>query len=290
MLTLFTCPKPFIGHIRIIQRNAIQSWLAQKNGFEIILIGEDDGIAETASEFGLIHIPKVECNEYGTPLINSIFALAQERAINELLCYINADILLLDDLIGVIKKISLPDFLMVGRRWDLDVFESINFGDNSWKDSISDLIKKKGILQIPNAIDYFIFKRGSIKQLPSFAVGRPGWDNWVIYNSWKKGIPIIDATESLTVVHQNHGYSHVPKHSGFMWEGPEAQKNRELMGVVKNYRFSILDATHVLKTDGLKRAYTEPYLRRKWKRIPLFYPWIYPLHRLINGLLRKVLK
>ena len=28
MLTIFTIPKPFIGHIGVIQRNAIMSWLA----------------------------------------------------------------------------------------------------------------------------------------------------------------------------------------------------------------------------------------------------------------------
>ena len=89
MLTLFTAPKSFKGHYEIIQINAIQSWLHLRPECEIILLGNDEGTAEVASRFGVLHLPDIESNEYGTPLINSMFSKAQGVARYQLLCYIN---------------------------------------------------------------------------------------------------------------------------------------------------------------------------------------------------------
>lgn len=52
MLTIFSCPKPFHGHIRVIQMNVIQSCVRLSPSGEIILFGEEEGIAEAASRFG----------------------------------------------------------------------------------------------------------------------------------------------------------------------------------------------------------------------------------------------
>ena len=72
MLTIFTVPKPFKEHIGVIQRNAIYSW-TQLPGCEIILFGDDDGVAETAEEFGVKHVSDIEKNEHGTPLLDFVF-------------------------------------------------------------------------------------------------------------------------------------------------------------------------------------------------------------------------
>ncbi len=49
MLTIFSIPKPFEGHIGIIQRNAIQSWIAL-SGCEVILCADEYGTAEITYE------------------------------------------------------------------------------------------------------------------------------------------------------------------------------------------------------------------------------------------------
>ena len=59
MVTLFTLPKAFSGHTAIIQRNAFASWKLLQPEVEIIILGDDDGVAETATEFGFKHIPVV---------------------------------------------------------------------------------------------------------------------------------------------------------------------------------------------------------------------------------------
>ena len=80
MLTIFSVPKAFKGHIDVIQRNAIRSWGMLHPDVEIILLGNDAGVAEAAQELGVRHERDVECNEFGTILVHSVFAKAQAMA------------------------------------------------------------------------------------------------------------------------------------------------------------------------------------------------------------------
>jgi len=52
MLTIFSTPKPFLGHIDVIQRNALQSWKRLHPDVEIILFGDDNGAAEVCRDRG----------------------------------------------------------------------------------------------------------------------------------------------------------------------------------------------------------------------------------------------
>ena len=80
MLTIFGIPKAFEGHFEVIQRNAIQSWTRLSPRCQILLFGDEKGTAEVAAELGVRHIPAVDRNEFGTPLLNSIFAQAEKDA------------------------------------------------------------------------------------------------------------------------------------------------------------------------------------------------------------------
>lgn len=46
MLTIFSYPKPFKGHIDVIQRNAINSWTLLNPKPEIILACDEEGTKE----------------------------------------------------------------------------------------------------------------------------------------------------------------------------------------------------------------------------------------------------
>ena len=74
MLTIFTIPKPFIGHIGVIQRNAIISWLHLVPECEIILFGDEPGIQEITQEFGIMHVPEIRKTRYGTPFLDDVFS------------------------------------------------------------------------------------------------------------------------------------------------------------------------------------------------------------------------
>ena len=126
MITLFAIPKAFVGHIGTIQRNAIRSW-ARLPGCQIVLLGRDAGVAEVAAEVGADHIPDVAVNEFNTPLLDSAFRLARERARHALLGYVNSDIILLADFVETARRLPFDDFLMAGRRWNVGIAEPIEF-------------------------------------------------------------------------------------------------------------------------------------------------------------------
>ena len=278
MLTLFTIPKPFQEHVNIIQRNAIRSWLRIIPKVEVILFGNDPGVAEAVREFGILHIPEIEKNEFGTPLLSSAFNLAQKKAKNEILVYINADIILMPDFISAIKKIKKPLFLMSGRRWDLDIKEEIDF-NTDWEKKLQERIKKEGKLHGFSGIDYFVFPKNLPHNLPPFAVGRPGWDNWLIYHIRSLKIPVIDATETITVVHQTHGYSHSIFGEKTRVGGPEAEINLKLAGGFSRM-MTLLDANWILTSKGLKGP---RFPRSFFSLLSLFYPW-----RLLLSIKRKI--
>jgi hypothetical protein len=41
MLTIFSVPKAFLGHIGVIQRNALVSWMRLGEEVQVILLGND---------------------------------------------------------------------------------------------------------------------------------------------------------------------------------------------------------------------------------------------------------
>ena len=244
--SIFSIPKPFTGHSEIIQRNAIQSWLKLIPANQIYLIGDEAGISDIAREFGVNQIADIRKTKFGTPLLSDAFTRIQEIAQTDLVCYLNTDIILLSDFILAVKCIHKQKFLMAGRRWNLDVESAFEFSPG-WEENFRNRVKIDGNLFSEFGIDYFLFPRGMIKGFPDFAVGRPGWDNWLIYNTRSQRICVIDATVEVMVIHQNHDYSHIPlaKKKG-SYEGPEADGNRKFIKSNDNL-FSINDATHCLR-------------------------------------------
>ena len=252
MLTFFAIPKHFRGLTAIIQRNAIKSWTFLKPCPEIILFGGEEGTAEIAAELGLVHISEVTRNTNGTPLANDLFKKAQQRAENDLLCYINADIILLEDFFKAVEMISLERFLMIGQRVDLDYNDSLDFSSKDWINRLRKKVKEEGKLHGHTGIDYIVFPRGLYREIPPFALGRTMWDNWLVYKARSLGVQVVDATSMATVIHQNHDYSHHPGLEAGIWNGAEAEKNKELAGGLK-YEFTIKDATLVLGPGGLEK-------------------------------------
>lgn len=301
-ITLFAIPKPFRGHFDIIQRNAIRSWTLLHPACEIILFGDDEGCAEVAAEFGLRHVPGVARNEYGTPLLNNLFEQAQRIAPHNVLCYVNADIILMSDFMRAVEQVvqRKKHFLMVGQRWDMDIQTPLEFGP-AWEDQLHFEVRSHGTLHNVQGIDYFLFSRGLFGHIPSFLIGRTAWDNWLLYRACERGAPLIDVTQIVMAVHQNHDYSHHPQGEAGVYQGVEAQHNVRLAEGRK--LLFISDATHLLMPDGLKLAFIPWYAQQhmhtlpvfdpsmlwtsrmiRWfSRLPLFYPYLtFPVTLLLN--------
>jgi hypothetical protein len=274
MISLFTIPRSFTGSTGVRQRNAIGTWLRAIPDVEVMLLGDDPGVSDVALELGVRHLPDVRRNDFGTPFLDSAFALAQQHATHDLLGYINTDILLMDDFVAALKRTASDRALIFGRRTDLDVESLLDLGDG-WQQRLAALARREGTLMHPYGSDYFIFRKDTgLCELPPFVVGRPGWDNWFIARALQLGMPVIDITASCVAVHQNHGYGHVPAARGKAWEGPEGDRNYDLAG---GMYASILDATHRLTARGIvKNTKARRLFLRVWyaivKRCARFVP------------------
>lgn len=270
LLTVFSAPKPFTDpHIALIQRNAIGSWTRLPDA-EVILVGEESGLAETVREYGVKHVPQVARNPEGTPLVSSIFSLARQASVSPLLVYVNADILLMPDLIEAARQVmaSVQKFLIVGQRWDLDVTSPLDFSGD-WAARLQRDAHTRGELHRPMGSDYFIFPRDCFADMPDFAIGRAGWDNWMIYKARLEGWATVDATSSIMIVHQSHDYSHLPGGQPH-YKLPETYENIRLAGGREVTRFTLLDTNRQLVDSRLRRpAWSGDRFVRRLETFPL---------------------
>ena len=253
MLTIFTAPKPFTDpHVDLIQRNAIRSWQALGPLVEVALIGDEPGMRLAAEDLQVRQLPDVERNRLGTPRVDSIFRIARETSTQPLLAYVNADILLMPDVLDAARAAlkARDAFLLVGQRWDLDVREALEFGEASAA-TLRQRTRSAGSLHPPGGSDYFLFPRECFTQIPPFAVGRAGWDNWMIFHARKQRWPVIDATASVLVVHQSHDYAHLPQGQAH-YRLPETDENLRLAGGRRRI-FRLSDADFELVEGKVQR-------------------------------------
>lgn len=256
MITIFAIPKPFRGHTDIIQRNALISWTRIRPRPEIILFGDEEGTFEICRELGIQYGSEIRKNEFGTPLLDDLFKKAQEMAGNDLLCYVNADIILFNDLTaaaGLLKGFGTP-FLIVGKRWDAALNEPLDFEDNVLEKWLKTMAEESGRRRHAGTIDYFVFRRGLYTDIPPFAIGRTRWDHWLVGHALKSRAAVIDATSAVFVLHQDHDHAHVKTidgNTGSILKGAEGRRNRQLSGDGKA-RFNIAYATHRLTDSGAK--------------------------------------
>jgi hypothetical protein len=242
-VTIFTMPKAFRGHIGVIQRNALQSWLQLRPQPEIILFGNDEGVAAAAAEWRLRHEPDVRRSDFGTPLMDDMFRRAHGAASHDTLVYINADILLLDDFTAAVARVAaagLEQFLLIGRRIDVNV-GAIDFKHDDWRERIGALANTTGALAPRVCKDYFVFRKPLFADIPPFAIGRAVYDNWFVYHAREKGVPVIDATAVVRAIHQNHDYAHAGSRGQAYVKGEEAKRNRRLAGGLRLIRGSTTD-------------------------------------------------
>lgn len=285
MLTLFSTPKPFHNHIKIIQTNAIRSWSYLNPQPEIILIGNEEGIEDISKELKLRHIPEVERNEYGTPLLNSVFDIGQANATYPVVGYVNADIILMNEFIEAVKMVQdmkIFPFVISGHRFNLNINEYIKF-NNNWEEELKNKVRKNSSISPSDAIDYFIFPKGFYRNLLPFAIGRKRWDNWLIYYAVSNNAYLFDTTYVNKVIHQNHNYANIGKINS------EIIYNEQLFGRKgKKFRFcvyTLMDSSYVLTKNGIKKASIFRKLDAKIDRLLAytvltlkpFMPFSYPI-------------
>jgi len=249
MMTLFTTAKPFTGPFRVIQTNALRSWLELGSDIEVIVFGDDAGSAGVCQELGIRHVPDVALSRWGTPLLSDMFRQADEMAANPTLCFINADIILTPDVRAAVAttRSRFERYLVVAQRRDVDIAEPLDFGPD-WAEEIRRFVERTGELKSEIWIDWFAYPRGMPWEMPDLAVGRTGHDNWLIWRAGELGAAVVDATARATLIHQRHDFSHAGGRLA-VFEGEEAQHQRTLIGSWRHYH-TIFHAAWRLDVDG----------------------------------------
>ena len=265
MITIFATPKPFEGQTAVDQKNAIISWKLMMPDAQIILIGDDFGTQECAKAMDICHAGGVKVNELGTPRLDSIFRIAQEKARYDILMYINADIVFthpagvqIDLLINHYKRGN--DILAVGRRLDTDIKFELTLDDTNLNSFYSNISSALSLAKLHgrSGLDYFIFNKNSF-EMPPFLIGRPCWDNWLLWHCYKKKFSLIDCSNSLKILHQNHDYGHSPSGGVGRVLGEEWDYNVRIAGGYRNQE-NLYCVTHRLTDFGV----VSMSLLRRW--------------------------
>ena len=247
MLTIFTTPKPFTEDTTDRQCYAIRSWLQITP--DVIVFGEEQD-RDIIEELGARFIDDYKRNELGTPYVDSLFDRAQELAKYPTLMYVNADVILLPGVGDVVKAIEqYGNFFVMGQRIDIDL-PNIIPGDANWVRHYQMCAAQSGRLIDQTGKDYFIVPNPVPFDIPSFLVGRLMWDTAFVRLAHEAGCTLFDATPSITALHIQHGYDHLPGGRTEYAQGPETKYNYSLVGQTKTINGHIYDAPHVINFDG----------------------------------------
>ncbi len=198
------------------------------------------------------HEPLIGSTASGTPRIDELFGRARATGRFDLLCFVNADILLPPSLTSAVASVAerFDRFVALGRCRNVDVAERVDAPD--WR-----RLRTDGAMRPPGGIDYLVFSRDAYGTIPPFALGRAGFDNWLVWEARRRRIPVVDLTSAVPAIHQNHEYSHVHGGRAASYNGEEALENIRLAGG-ELHLFNIDDATHRLTPAGLRRNRLAP--------------------------------
>ena len=272
MLTLFTALRPFTDvHAALIQRNAIGSWVALEPTPQIVLMGDDAGVAEVAQEFGLLHLPGVETNEKGVPMRSSMCQLARRVAEHELMCIINGDIIILDGFYEALQRVRLKQFVAAGRRYNLDIHDAVDFHDADWSAKLQNRLDQEGELFGPSAIDYVVYSRNiSPPVLPPFPMADGDWDPWFLFQHQQQGIPVVNLNHVVTVIHQNHETPEDAKRKRRKWYRSAEGKTTVRQTGGFSSMITLREADYVMTSNGLERP---PLPYRLLSRLARYQTW-----------------
>ncbi len=242
-LTIVSTCKPFIGDDAIRQRNSIISWITAVKPQNVLLVGDEPGVAEISEEFGLMNDKEVDRIDGRLPSLQGVLDSPSLRD-SPFVCYVNADVILPANTTDVLERVArqMSQFMIVGERWNIDLLRPIKSTEIADR-SLETFARQHGRLPGPHWVDYFIYPQGLLGEIPRLAIAGGLWDHWLVGRALQQGASVVDATSVLTAIHQEH-------------QRPDANAaesrwttNLEVIGDQRMLR-TIADATHSLATDG----------------------------------------
>lgn len=167
--------------------------------------------------------------------LSELFVTAEAAAANDLLCEISSDILLSGDFLPALEAIQdIERPFVIGQRHDQQEDGSL-------------------VLHPLSAADYFIYRKGTLGDIPPFHIGRTAYDNWLIWAAIDRGLTVIDATAAITAVHQRHSYPEYGNRA-LMLQSKERDENIRMAFDTGMAEWHNIDAApYVLNGSGVKK-------------------------------------
>eukprot|EP01060_Flectonema_neradi_P009011 TRINITY_DN16443_c0_g1_i1.p1 TRINITY_DN16443_c0_g1~~TRINITY_DN16443_c0_g1_i1.p1 ORF type:complete len:515 (+),score=101.96 TRINITY_DN16443_c0_g1_i1:104-1648(+) len=197
------------------QTLAYQSW-ERLPFISWLIISEEDPVlrAATSHSFETDDSPELH-PRFKQPTYRGLFSHAlQSSPESKYVMYTNGDIMysysLPETLNSVLKwmEVTHPGkhIFIVGQRINVDMPDGWDIGDedSDWSSNVENL---EGSVYQADAEDYFIISRGLFKwdTIPDFVVGGVAFDNWIVSKAMHTSAVTVDASKTISAVHQNHG-------------------------------------------------------------------------------------
>ena len=207
-VVIFSTFKPFIRDFVTEQTNALSSWKKLRCNPKIVIIGDDEGVADICKKHSVIHHEQVKKNKYGTPLVKDIFEQGWKYTTNDDICiFLNGDIILTDTLCDGLDRFvkEYPNYktlkyLITTIRYDWYNFRPIDFSNPNWESII--VKDMKGKCSPASAVDIFIHRKGTIKDIPDSGIAKMSYDSWILACANKEFDVTINATRVIKIYHQ----------------------------------------------------------------------------------------
>ena len=177
---------------------------------------------------------------------------------------------------------------MVGHRWDMDVDKTINFDNKIDHNLFWERVKTDSNKHACTGIDYFVYKKNQWGEIPDFVIGRPGYDNWLIWKARRNLIPVIDASKEILAVHQNHGYNfhNLTEDPKIVLE-PDGIINRKLH---QGRTLNLLDTNYQISEGKIKKKNDAKFNQRNLGKLPIIFPEFSTLLIIYKKIYRRILK
>ena len=127
-----------------------------------------------------------------------------------------------------------------------------------------------------HAIDYFCYRRGTFMDLLPLYLGTIAWDNYMIYHCISHKIPVIDLSQTIVAIHQQHDYAYLKGGHDEFYKGTATAHNRTLIGEW-THLFGTHDSSHVLKNGKVMKAQDFEYVDRREDRLREIHPKLFKM-------------
>ena len=176
-VTFISIPRYFHGIHNALQKCAIESWKALRPEPQILLVGDEFNLSESALELGVQHIKCARRNQWHAPLLNEYLKTALSQIKTEFVAVVSSDVLLDWRLVEAFETVSkkFPNFLLTAAPQA-----------SSSKPRL------------------FLFPTNLLAYIPPLAVGRDLTACWLLSEFFLRSIPIIDGSTFIQMRHQEH--------------------------------------------------------------------------------------